>query len=124
MIETEKFNTRVTRLEELLQEKLSVRGKTLRARFARAGRRLPRRVQKAGRVITDAQANSDHPKLSRLSDPKAVDSAFREVTAHLKTIDPADRRKGAILSLLGSLVFNLLLLVAALIILLHWQSVI
>lgn len=121
-MDNETFRHRVARLEALLQEKLGVRGRSLEKRFARAGRSLPRRVQKAGRIITSAEANLHHPKLSRLHDPKTLESAFSEVTAHLKTVDPADRRKGVILGVFGGLVFNLLLLVAAVLLVLRWQG--
>ncbi len=123
MIEIEKLQGRANRLETLMQEKLGVRGKTLAKRLARAGRRLPRRVQRAGRVITDAQAAAGHPKLARLHDPKALDAAFSEITAHLRQIDPADRRKGVVLGVAGGLVFNLILLFAAIAALLYWQGV-
>ncbi len=122
MIEIEKLHGRAQRLDALMQEKLGGKGRTLEKKFARAGRALPRRIQRAGRVITDAQQVAGHPKLARLSDPRALEQAFTEVTAYLRTIDPADRRKGAALGMLGGLVFNLLLLVAGVILVLHWRG--
>ena len=80
-----------------MQDKLGGRGRSLEKRFARAGRLLPKRIRRAGRRITEAQAALHHPKLARLQDPKALNAAFAEITAHLKTIDPADRRKGLVL---------------------------
>ena len=124
MIEIETFQTRVATLEKLMQDKLGGRGRSLEKRFARAGRLLPKRIRRAGRRITEAQAALHHPKLARLQDPKALNAAFAEITAHLKTIDPADRRKGLVLGILGGLTFNLILLAAAVIALLHWQNVI
>lgn len=124
MIELAKFQARIEKLEAELQAKLGVRGHTLKKRLARAGRRLPKRVRRAGQVITEAEAVATHPKLARLRDDKAIDAAFREVSAHLQTIDPADRRKGMILGILGSSVFNLILLAAAVIALLYWQGLI
>ena len=124
MIEPEKLQARVERLESQLQEKLGVRGQTLQKRLARAGRRLPKRVRRSGQIIADAQATASHPKLARLRDDKAIDAAFRDVSVHLQTIDPADRRKGIVLGILGSAVFNLILLLAALITFLNWQGII
>lgn len=124
MIEIEKFHSRVATLEALMQAKLGVRGKTLSARFKRAGRRLPKRVQRAGRIISDAQTMAANPRLARLHDPKTLNTAFADVTAHLETIDPADRRKGVVLGVLGGMVFNLILLIAAIFALLRWQGVI
>lgn len=124
MTELATFQARVAKLEEQMQAKLGTRGSGLQKRLARAGRRLPRRVRQAGQVITRAEAMAQHPKLARLRDDKAVDAAFREVSAHLQTIDPADRRKGIILGILGSAVFNLILLIVALLILMRWQGLI
>lgn len=124
MIERERFNGQVEALESLLQSKLGVRGRTLSKRFARAGRRLPGRIQKAGRVITDFQSALDHPKLARLHDPGTVNAAFTEVRAHLNTIDPSERRKVMVLRVLGSAVFNLIVLVVAVIVFLRWQGLI
>ena len=124
MIEIETFQTRAAALEKLMQEKLGVRGRSLEKRFARAGRLLPKRIRRAGRLITEAQAALHHPKLARLQDPKALNTAFADVTAHLKTIDPADRRKGLVLGILGGMTFNLILLTAAIVALLRWQGVI
>ena len=124
MIEIEKFHSRVAALETLMQTKLGVRGPSLSARFKRAGRRLPRRIQKAGRVISEAQTLSANPKLARMLDPKRLNAAFADVTTHLETIDPVDRRKGLVLGVLGGMVFNLILLIAAILALLYWQDVI
>ncbi len=124
MIEPEKLQARVVKLESQLQEKLGVRGANLQKRLARAGRRLPRRVRRSGQVIADAQTSVAHPKLARMLDDKAIEAAFRDVSAHLQTIDPADRRKGIVLGILGSAVFNLILLVVALTAFLYWQGIV
>ena len=124
MIEVEKFRNRIKALEGLVQLKLGVGGRTLSGRFSRAGRRLPKRIQRAGRIITDAEVRMAHPRLARLHDPKAINAAFSEIAAHLETIDPADRRKGRVLGVLGGMAFNLILLIGVIIILLYWQDVI
>lgn len=124
MIEIEKFHRRVADLEALMQVKLGGRDKTLSARFRRAGRSLPARIQRAGRVISEAQKAAANPKLARLQNSRTLANAFAEVTTYLETVDPADRRKGKVLGILGGLVFNLLLLVGAVLALLHWQGVI
>jgi len=123
VLDHEQVNRRVREVEQLLQAKLGVRGGSLSTRLSRAGRRLPRRIQKAGQVIIDAQAKAAHPKLARMLDAPMVDRAFADITEHLKTIDPADRRKGAILGLLGGLVFNLLVLAVIVVVLMRWRGV-
>ncbi|SLN39216.1 hypothetical protein PEL8287_01928 [Roseovarius litorisediminis] len=124
MTDTERFNSRVEQLEAQLRAKLGVRGRNLEARLRRAGRRLPKRLHQAGKVITEAQSKMAHPKLARLTDAEQVDRAFSHLGAYLDTIDRADRLKGALLGILGGLVFNLILLMVAVYGLLRWQGII
>lgn len=123
MIDMVKFNHNVDELEQLLRAKLGLRGSNLAARLAKAGRRLPKRIHQAGSVITQTQISATHPKLARLQDQKVIDTAFDKITSHLETIDPKNRRKGLILGIVGGLVFNLILLVLAIVVFLRWQGV-
>ncbi len=109
MLDHNKFNTRIADLEGLLQTKLRLRGKSLQARLTKAGRLLPKRLHRSGKILTTAQQNLAHPKLSRLIDSSLVSNAFSDLETHLNGIDPADRRKGALLGWAGGLVFNLML---------------
>ncbi|WP_137699436.1 hypothetical protein [Marimonas lutisalis] len=111
-------------LEALLGEKLGLRKGDVPARVARAGRRLPKWVHRDARLIGEALALGAHPKLARRIDLARVQAAHRRIKAHLKEIDPKDRRKGAILNLLGSLSFNLLLFAALVIGFLKWRGLI
>lgn len=112
MIETEKLNLRIAKLDELLATKLRLRGKGLSNRLRRAGRMLPKHVRNAGAVIVRAEAQAAHPKLARLVDQARLDWAFTVINTHLEGIDPKARRKDKILGVLGVIVFNLILLVA------------
>jgi len=122
MIDPEVFENEVAALETLLGEKLSARGKTLSARLDHAGRRLPRRLHKLGKVITTAQSWAGHPRMWRMVEPDKLDAAFAEITTYLKTVDPAERRRAALLGMFGALVFNLLLVFALSIVMLKWQG--
>ena len=108
----------------MLLDKFNARGKGLEARLKKAGRRLPRRLQKAGRVIVGMQAAIEHPKLALVQNQDAVDAAFVDLTAHLTTIDRADRRRGFALGIAGDLVIRLVLLAIAVVVILRWQGVI
>ena len=124
MTDTEKLNLRVGKLEDLLVAKLRLRGKTLTSRLRRAGRLLPKHARKAGAEIVAAQSRMANPKLARLVDQPALDRAFAILHEHLDGIDPAERRKDALVGLAGSVVFNLMLLAAAVVAVLWWQRVI
>ena len=108
----------------MLRTRLRLRGRDFGVQLRRAGRLLPKRIHRAGRVLTEARTKLSHPKLARQIDPVLVEKAFEEINAHLATVDPADRRKGAILGWLGALVFNLIVVCALVIGLLRWQGLI
>ncbi|MGR3323702.1 MAG: hypothetical protein ACU0DK_17430 [Pseudooceanicola sp.] len=110
------------RLRDLANEKLGFRAASLDAALRKAGRRLPRRVRAAGKRIVSAQKLADHPKLSRQVDMDRVRRDARHVELYLAEIDPADRRKGAILSVLGSLAFNLLAFAALALAFARWRG--
>lgn len=110
------------RISAQLEERLGVGGRDLPQKLRRAGRLLPGHVRKDIQRITDAQSMAENPRLMRQVDLPRIEAAERRVLAHLKTIDRADRRKGAFLGLMGSLSFNLIAVFALLIILLVWQG--
>lgn len=122
MIDTKEFHQRASKLEETLRTKLGLRGKNLSARLRRAGRLLPRRLRTEAGVLTEAEAKLPHPRLARQVDFVRVNKAFQAIEAHLAKIDPKDRRKGKILGWVGGLVFNLLVLIALLVLILRWQG--
>jgi len=124
MIDRNQFNQRVAELEQMLRDKLGLRGKTLAGRLKKAGRRLPKRQQKAAQVITGVQAVIDNPRLARLQDQQAVDAAFSEMSTYLKPLNRKDQRKGFALGLAGDMVIRLILLVVAVLAVLRWQGMI
>ena len=124
MLETEKLNQRIAKLEEQLGRKLHLRGKTLSRRLRRAGRLLPKHVRRAGAVIVEAQSRSGHPRLACLIDQTGLERAFADFHAYLDGIDPAERRKAAFLGFAGSVVFNLLLVAVLVLVFLRWREVV
>lgn len=100
-------------LTELLRERLGIRrGKTLRAKLASAGRLIPRAERMAGRKLVDAEVLWANPKLRRQLNQVELSQAETRLRAWLEKVDLADRRKGVLLGILGSLAFNFLLLAA------------
>ena len=124
MIDKDEFEIRIAALQDLLRDKLRVRGRDLSSKLRRAGRQLPVRAQKAGAVLTDAQTQAGHPRVWRQVDGAAVDRAFAEITEYLETIDPKKRRKDAALRLTAKMVFNLLLVLALAVFVARWQGLI
>lgn len=110
-------------LADLLHRKLGVGGAGLEARVRRAGRLLPRRIRRQALAIAEAEERAANPRLARQNDPAALRRAFAEVEAHLRKIDPADRRIGAAIGLASSIAFSLLAVAAGLVAYLRWRGV-
>lgn len=108
----------------MLEKHLGVGGDGLEAKLKRAGRRLPAHVRRDGKLIVDALPLADSPKLARRINLPRLEAAERRMVAYLKNINRADRRKGAVLGLLGGLSFNLLALFALIVALLVWRGLV
>lgn len=106
----------------LIHERLGIKGRDLPHAMKRAGRLLPRRVHRAGAVIEKAQVLAEHPKLARMQDGEAVERAFAMIADYLETVDVADRKRGRLLGMLGSLAFIFIVITASVITYLNWRG--
>ncbi|MCR8546809.1 hypothetical protein M4578_03135 [Salipiger sp. P9] len=122
MIEDQHIGPAVARLERLFEEKLSLRRGGFERRAAQARRILPRGLRNDLAQVLEARRAAGHPKLARMVNGAAVSAAAGRIEAHLKAIDLADRRRGRLLSLLGGVMLNLLLVFAAVMALLLWRG--
>ncbi len=123
MIDASDITRKVERLETLLGQKFGASRGTLEVRVRKAGRLLPRWVRRAVLQVAEAQAALEGPpKLAVRIDQPGVERAFRNAERWLQEVDAADRRRGAILGMLGAMVFNLLVLAVLLLILLMWRG--
>ena len=84
--------------------------------------RLPRDAHRAAQVISTAKVQLGHPKLARMVDLHSVATAETVLHAYLEKIDPKERRKHAILSMLGAQAVNILGVFALVIALLAWRG--
>lgn len=115
---------RVARLETLFDERLGVRRGPFSLRAERVRRTLPRAVRGDLAQVAAALQIAGNPRLARQVEVERVTRAADRVEAHLRTIDPKERRRGRILGTLGVLMFNLLLLVAGVVAVLIWRGLI
>ena len=109
-------------VQRLLQVKLGVKGRSLEHALNRAGHRLPRGARARGAEIVAAEKLAANPKLARRVDGAALNAAYDGLSAHLGAIDVADRRKGKLLSLAGSVAFNLLVVGVGFLVWLWWRG--
>jgi hypothetical protein len=122
MREAETFLKDTDELAQMLRVKMGVRGRGFASAFGRAKRRLPRTVRAEGRVLAEGLAMAEHPKLRQTLDFPRLKRAGTELRTHLGGIDLVERRKGALLNLLGVIAFNLLVVVTLFIVWLVWRG--
>ncbi len=111
----------IEELQGLLKSRAEVSG-DLAAALGKARRQLPRRIYKQGMRLAVALPLLEHPKLRLTQDEKSLHKAALEVKNHLKAIDVADRRKGRILEILGSIAFAILVVFVSLVTVLRWRG--
>jgi hypothetical protein len=109
-------------VRRLIEQRLKIKGPTLEKALARAGRLLPQWAHREGRYLAQASQMMDHPKLRMMVDQTKLEKAHKALISHLKTIDPVERRKTRILGVFGVISFNLILVVAAFLIVLRWRG--
>lgn len=122
MMDPADIEAKATRLETLLAEKFGARRGSLERRLSKAGRRLPRSTRHDVGEVAEARRLSSHPKLMRQIDEKRVERAYSLAEEALRDVDVTDRRKGAVLGMLGALAFNLLLVGAIFVVVLLWRG--
>ncbi|MEY8883490.1 hypothetical protein [Donghicola sp. XS_ASV15] len=110
-----------TELSGLMQSRLGIKGASLEAQTARAGRKLPRKIRRAADAFNQTTALARHPKLALQIDAKTAEQNAKIVRKHLlKQADPNRRKKRL------HLIADILLKVFAVIVLLgaviYWRG--
>ncbi|MCK0149604.1 hypothetical protein MWU54_06195 [Marivita sp. S6314] len=124
MERTDTIEAQASSLRSLLAKQVGARRGTLAKRVAKAGRMLPVAVRNDIAAVAEAEQMSRHPKVGRRLDPKTTHAAYERAATFLRAIDVRDRRKGLVLSILGSMAFNILAVVTLLIIVLRWRGLV
>lgn len=109
-------------VRSLIETRLRVKARTLEKALSKSGRLLPKWAQRDGTYLVHAQQYLGHPKLRLMIDEAKVEKAYQGLKAHLKTIDPTERRKTRVLGLLGVVSFNLIIVAGAFIGFLVWRG--
>lgn len=112
----------VQEVQSLLTAKFGIKQAALLKMMRRAGRRLPRRIHRCARELDAAHQQSSHPKLALQLDKTKAIRAYHEIITFLQAIDVADRRKGQVLSVAGTVAFNILVVIFGFVLWLWWRG--
>ncbi len=112
------------RISALLEERLSVRGRTFSDKLRKAGRRLPRKVRLAATYLADAGEMAQNPKLLVRVDETEVAAAYDICIRHLRGVNRGERRKSAIVGAAASAAFGLFVVMLLAIGVIYWRGLI
>ncbi|WP_420569560.1 hypothetical protein [Thalassovita sp.] len=122
MIEQKSLIRMEAQLSKLMAQKMGHKSGPFDKRLAKSLRRAPASVKKAAQGFTQARQLTQHPKLRHQVDGPKLQVQFATLVDYLTRIDVADRRRGLILSTLGSVSFGLLVVFAAFMAWLIWRG--
>ena len=109
-------------LAKIAGKKFSFEPKGLAHAMRKVGRRLPAKMHTHARALLDAEQKAGHPKIRVQLKAEPVEKAYEELRGALEALDPADMRKGLILSTLGMLSFHVIAVFTLLIVVLVWRG--
>ena len=112
------------RVSALLEERLSVRGRTLGDKVRKAGRRLPRKVREAASYLAKAAEMAQNPKLLVRVDESDVAAAYDICLRHLGSLGPHRRWLDGTVAVAASVAVSLLLVALLVIGLMRWRGLI
>ncbi len=122
MIDPADIQRKNATLAKLAGKKFSFEAKGLRHAMRKVGRRLPSKMHAHARALVDAEKKAGHPKIRMQIKAEPVEKAYEELRAALEALDPADMRKGLILSTLGMVSFHVIAVFTLLIVVLVWRG--
>lgn len=108
------------RVAQLLEEKLSLGGRDLATKLRRGKRLLPRKVRDAADALAAAAEKARNPKLIGQVDMGQVADAYDLCVRHLAGIDPAERRRGTMVSMVESVGIGVLILGVVVVGVMYW----
>lgn len=104
----------ITKLQAEIADRYGIRGRTLRVQVRKLGRLLPRYERGQARVLVEAETALQHPKMAMRVQVKPFMHAKVALEMHLEGVDPADRRRGMVLSIVTTILVNLFCAIAVL----------
>ncbi|MFN4172296.1 MAG: hypothetical protein ACK4GW_11150 [Pseudorhodobacter sp.] len=110
------------RVDELLEERLGLRGDGLRGRLKKGRRILPRKVLRAATDLAEAAEQSHNAKLLLQIDEGLVAANYDICVKHLSGLNRWHRRKGILLGLTTSILFSLLMVAGMVLAVLVWRG--
>lgn len=111
----------ITRICQLMEKHLNLTG-SFQDVMRRSRKHLPKSIHRRLELLAAAEAQLQHPRLAQTLDHGDLAKHARIVTAHLKEVDLADRRKGRALDIAVTMGIALLTSLALFVCVLLWRG--
>lgn len=105
-----------------MKERLGIRGKDLATKLRHTGRMMPKRIKLEAHFLAEATALAANPKLNRMINRERVEKAHKVCMTYLESVDVADRQRGVVLGILGSLAMALVVVTVLVVGVLMWRG--
>ncbi|EBA12992.1 hypothetical protein RCCS2_03884 [Roseobacter sp. CCS2] len=112
----------VDEVREAMGTQMRIRGRSLDVQLRKAGRLLPRRIRQDATYLAQGVTLVQNPKLAKMVDMAKAQQAYENVMAHLHGFDVAAGRRNAVLNLVASIAFALLVTGVLLLVVLWWRG--
>lgn len=113
---------RANEVAVLMKKQMAIGGSGLSLKLRRAGRLLPRHVRKDARVLADAAAFSENPKLHRFVDSSQLEKSHANCVRYLKQFDKSKRRTDTLMSVLSGAAVGILIPAGLFVTVLVWRG--
>lgn len=110
------------RIYTLLGDNLGVRGKTLDARFRKAGRLVPRRAREPIKFLIEAQKMAENPGLAMKLDDETISTAYDQAVRALGDVDRVKEKSRKRFNLAALLSLQVILIATAFIVFMQWRG--
>jgi hypothetical protein len=114
----------ISKLSDMIGERLRVRGKTFQGRVKKAGRLLPRSVRRAAGELIEARTMAENPVLAKVVDPDAVHRAYKTCTRFLDEVDPVAARSRKRYNLASIVSLQVIIVAVLAIAVMQWRDLI
>ncbi len=121
-MENDSLAEKTEELRRMMREHLGVKGRDFAAALRRAGRLVPRRLQREARALIEAEEMARNPRLMKRIDQRRTDLAYHEIRRFLESRNPAERRIDLALSIAGGMALSVLAAAGLVILVLVWRG--
>lgn len=122
MIDAKTLNEDIQQLLKLIDRQFGIQADDLASAMKKIGRRLPKSAHKNAAILITAQNQAQNPKIAIQMDDRPLKGPYRALLRAIEAYDRKDARKGAVLSAMGGLAFNLIALFVIFVVVLKWRG--